>query len=29
MKKILIDLNVFTAAEWDKNKEAIEFLEES
>lgn len=29
MKKILIDLNVFTAAEWDKNKEAIEFLEKA
>jgi len=29
MKKILIDLNVFTAAEWDKSKEAIEFLEKA
>jgi hypothetical protein len=29
MKRNLIDLNVFTAAEWDKNKEAIEFLEKA
>jgi len=26
MKKVLIDLNVYIAAEWDKKKEAIEFL---
>jgi hypothetical protein len=26
MKKILIDLNVLTVPEWDKKKEAIEFL---
>jgi len=26
MKKVLIDLNVYIAAEWGKKKEAIEFL---